>query len=112
MAGLFPCLACTLYVLYIFAVIRSFADRATADFARTGRTKLDWESAAATAKRKIDALRAAVRLEDLRVPPGDRLEQLTGDRAAQYSIRMNDQWRVCFRWTEHGAEDVQIRDCL
>jgi len=50
------------------------------------------------------------RLDDLRVPPGNRLEALKGDRLGQHSIRINDQWRVCFRWTEAGAEDVEIVD--
>ena len=49
-------------------------------------------------------------LADLRVPPGNRLEKLTGDRAGQYSIRINQQWRICFRWTDAGPEDVEITD--
>ena len=49
-------------------------------------------------------------LQDLRVPPGNRLEALSGDREGQHSIRVNDQWRVCFVWTEAGAEDVEIVD--
>nr|WP_298322008.1 type II toxin-antitoxin system RelE/ParE family toxin [Haloactinopolyspora sp.] len=49
---------------------------------------------------------------DLRVPPGDRLEKLHGDRAGQYSIRINQQWRICFRWTPAGPEDIEIVDCL
>ena len=55
-------------------------------------------------------LQIAGRLEDLRVPPENRLEALKGDRAGQYSIRVNDQFRVCFRWTAGGAEDVEIVD--
>jgi proteic killer suppression protein len=55
-------------------------------------------------------LDAATRLEDLRVPPANRLEQLRGRRAGQYSIRINDQWRVCFRWSEGDAYDVEIVD--
>lgn len=55
-------------------------------------------------------LDAAPTLGALRVPPGNRLEALKGDREDQYSIRINDQWRICFRWTEAGAEDVQIVD--
>jgi len=55
-------------------------------------------------------LDAAVILEDLRVPPGNRLERLKGDRAGQYSIRINDQWRVCFRWVGENAHDVEIVD--
>jgi proteic killer suppression protein len=55
-------------------------------------------------------LDAAETLADLRSPPGNRLERLVGDRAGQYSIRVNDQWRVCFRWTSSGPEDVEIVD--
>lgn len=62
------------------------------------------------ARRKLRQLEIAARLEDLRVPPENRLEALKGDRAGQYSIRINDQWRVCFRWTAAGAEDVEIVD--
>jgi len=55
-------------------------------------------------------LDAAEVLADLRVPPGSRLEKLAGDRAGQYSIRINQQWRICFRWTDAGPEDVEITD--
>jgi len=62
------------------------------------------------ARRKLRQLQIAGRLDDLRVPPGNRLEALKGDRAGQHSIRVNDQFRVCFRWTAAGAEDVEIVD--
>ncbi len=62
------------------------------------------------ALRKLRLLSAARRVDDLRVPPGNRLEALRGDRAGQWSIRINDQWRICFRWTEGGADDVEIVD--
>ena len=65
---------------------------------------------AAVARRKLRQLEVAGRLDDLRVPPGNRLEALKGDRAGQHSIRVNDQFRVCFRWTGTGAEDVEIVD--
>ena len=65
---------------------------------------------ATVARRKLRQLEIAARLDDLRVPPGNRLEALKGDRAGQHSIRVNDQFRVCFRWTEGGAEDVEIVD--
>lgn len=65
---------------------------------------------AAVARRKLRQLEIAGRLDDLRVPPGNRLELLKGSRAGQHSIRVNDQWRICFRWTEAGAEDVEIVD--
>jgi proteic killer suppression protein len=67
-------------------------------------------SIASVARRKLRQLQIAGRLEDLRVPPGNRLEALKGDRAGQHSIRVNDQFRICFRWTTAGAQDVQIVD--
>jgi proteic killer suppression protein len=88
-------------------MIHGFADSHTAAFAQTGKTKKGWQSAAPVAMRKIDALRAATKLDDLRAPPGNRLEALSGNRAGQHSIRINDQWRICFRWTERGAESVE-----
>jgi proteic killer suppression protein len=60
--------------------------------------------------RKLVAVDAAESIDDLRVPPGNRLEKLKGDRAGQYSIRVNDQWRVCFRWKDDSAHDVEIVD--
>jgi toxin HigB-1 len=62
------------------------------------------------ANRKLLVIDAAETLNDLRVPPGNRLERLRGDRAGQYSIRINDQWRICFTWTVAGAADVEITD--
>jgi len=61
-------------------------------------------------RRKLRQLEIANRLEDLKVPPGNHLEVLKGNRSGQYSIRINDQWRVCFRWTEGGADGVEIVD--
>lgn len=61
-------------------------------------------------RRKLLLLHAAARLDDLRVPPGNRLEALKGDRAGQHSIRVNDQWRICFIWEEGEAHDVEIVD--
>ena len=65
---------------------------------------------AGVARLKLRQLEIAGQLNDLRVPPGNRLEALKGDRMGQYSIRINNQWRVCFRWEEPGAEDVEIVD--
>jgi proteic killer suppression protein len=65
---------------------------------------------ASVMRRKLAMLDAAADLLDLRVPPGNRLEALKGDRAGQQSIRINEQWRVCFRWTPHGPADVEIVD--
>jgi len=62
------------------------------------------------ALRKLRLINAARRVEDLRIPPGNRLEALKSDRAGQWSIRINDQWRICFRWRDGGAEDVEIVD--
>ncbi len=64
----------------------------------------------AVAERKLQMLDAAVELKDLRSPPGNRLEALKGDRAGQYSIRINDQWRVCFVWTDAGPDRIEIVD--
>jgi proteic killer suppression protein len=62
------------------------------------------------AHRKLVILHAAESLEDLRAPPGNRLERLSGDREGKYSIRVNDQWRVCFRWSDGDAYEVEIVD--
>jgi proteic killer suppression protein len=62
------------------------------------------------AERKLQMLDAAVELADLRIPPGNRLEKLAGDRKGQYSIRINDQWRICFEWKDAGAWGVEIVD--
>jgi proteic killer suppression protein len=60
--------------------------------------------------RKLGLVDAALGLDDLRIPPGNRLEKLRGNRAGQHSIRINDQWRICFRWADGHAEDVEIVD--
>ena len=62
------------------------------------------------ARRKLRQLEIAMRLDDLRIPPGNRLERLKGNRDGQMSIRINDHWRICFRWSSIGAEDVEIID--
>ena len=69
-----------------------------------------WGSIETVALRKLRLLHAAQELRDLRIPPGNRLEALQGDRLGQHSIRINDQWRVCFVWTAQGPEDVVIVD--
>jgi proteic killer suppression protein len=74
---------------------------------RSRRLPNDIQSAAL---RKLRLINAARKIDDLRVPPGNRLERLHGDRAGQWSIRINDQWRIVFRWNEGGAEDVSIVD--
>ena len=75
-----------------------------------GRRVRRWANIESVARRKLRQLQIAGRLDDLRVPPGNRLVALRGDRAGQHSIRVNDQFRVCFRWTAAGAEDVEIVD--
>jgi toxin HigB-1 len=91
-------------------MIRSFANRATEAFFREGTCPAEWRSFAKTAHRKLDMLDAAIKLGDLRSPPGNRLEALKGERHGQWSIRINKQWRVCFRWTQEGPADVEIVD--
>lgn len=91
-------------------MIRSFADRDTQRlFAREPVRRFPAGLRRAML-RKLVALDAAEALDDLRVPPGNRLEKLKGDRAGRYSIRVNDQWRVCFRWNDGDASDVALVD--
>jgi toxin HigB-1 len=92
-------------------MIRSFKDRrAAAIVDRRHPGKGFPGDLLGVARRKLVQLDAAEALDDLRRPPGNRLERLTGDPAGQYSIRINDQWRLCFRWTPNGPEDVEIVD--
>lgn len=91
-------------------MIRSFRDRDTARlFQRHPLRKLS-AALQRVALRKLRQLDAAVTSEDLRAPPGNRLEKLRGDRAGQYSIRVNERWRICFRWTANDADDVELVD--
>lgn len=91
-------------------MIQSFGDRQTERlFAREPVPSLD-SRIERVALRKLRQVDAACRLEDLRIPPGNRLELLRGNRAGQYSIRINDQWRICFRWSDAGPEGVEIVD--
>jgi proteic killer suppression protein len=89
-------------------VIKSFATSGTAEIWRTGRTK--GSPPAGVTKRKLAMSDAAGNLEDLRLPPGNRLEKLKGDRQGQHSIRINDQYRICFIWSDHDAYEVEITD--
>lgn len=91
-------------------MIRSFADKETERLWRRERVGSLDSRILRTALRKLALLDAAVALDDLRVPPGNRLEMLKGDRKGQFSIRINDQWRICFTWTGTGPEDVEIVD--
>lgn len=90
-------------------MIRTFKCADTQALAR-GEPVRRFANIAAVARRKLRQLEIAERIDDLRVPPGNRLEALKGNRAGQHSIRVNDQFRVCFRWTGAGAEDVEIVD--
>jgi proteic killer suppression protein len=90
-------------------MIVSFGDEDTGALAG-GRRVRRFAAFEAVARRKLRQLQIAGRLEDLRIPPGNRLEALAGDRAGQHSIRVNDRVRICFRWTVAGAEDVEIVD--
>ncbi|MFD0972169.1 type II toxin-antitoxin system RelE/ParE family toxin [Plantactinospora endophytica] len=91
-------------------MIRSFGSRDTERLWQRERVGAPDPRLLRTALRKLVLLDAAVTLDDLRVPPGNRLEGLKGDRKGQHSIRINDQWRICFTWTETGPEDVEIVD--
>lgn len=90
-------------------MILSFKSADTEALANGRRVKR-FANIESTARRKLRQLQIARLLQDLRVPPGNRLEALRGDRAGQHSIRVNDQFRVCFRWTAAGAKDVEIVD--
>ncbi len=95
-------------------MIQSFKDQGTEDIfngikSRAARSTCP-ESLWKIAARKLDLLDASVSLADLRIPPGNRLERLSGDRQGQHSIRINDQYRICFRWTDIGPEQVTIVD--
>ena len=91
-------------------MIRSFADDATERLFRDGECPSRWQAFRTVALRKLDMIEAAVRVEDLRAPPGNRLEKLKGDRRGRWSIRINDQWRIVFRWDGDAPEDVEIVD--
>jgi proteic killer suppression protein len=90
-------------------MIVSFRERETEALAEGRRVKR-FASIETIARRKLRQLQIAGQLADLRVPPGNRLEALKGKRAGQHSIRVNDQYRVCFRWTPAGPEDVEVVD--
>ena len=91
-------------------MIRSFADKLTAAVFDGHRVKAFGPHVQDVARRKLKAIDAAKVIDDLRVPPGNRLEKLSGDRKGQWSIRLNDQWRACFRWENGDALDVEITD--
>jgi toxin HigB-1 len=93
---------------YHKTVIKSFANKKTAEIWNTGKTR--GSPPASVTRRKLALLDAAVDLDDLQTPPGNHLEKLRGDRQGQYSIRINDQYRICFIWRGHDAYEVEIVD--
>lgn len=95
---------------YTRLVLQSFGDGDTERVWRREAVKKFHRDLQRVALRKLVVLDAAENLADLRVPPGNRLEKLSGNRSGQHSIRVNDQWRICFRWTKAGPEAVTITD--
>ncbi len=91
-------------------MIRSFGDRTTEQLWKRERVARLDPTIIRSALRKLAILDAVVALDELRVPPGNRLKALKGDQVGQHSIRINDQWRICFCWTDAGPVDVEIVD--
>ena len=91
-------------------MIKTFADRHTQELFATGASRRFPPDIARRAARKLEYVNAAVRLDDLKVPPGNRLHSLERDREGQHSISVNDQWRICFRFLDGDAYDVEITD--
>ena len=91
-------------------MIRTFADAQTHELYLTGKARRVPPDVAARAVRKLEQVNAAAGVEDLRVPPGNRLHPLEGDRHGQHSISVNDQWRICFRFEDGDAYDVEFCD--
>jgi proteic killer suppression protein len=90
-------------------VIKSFADKQTRALFETGMSRR-WNSIARVAVRKLVQIDSVTTLDELNVPPGNRLEALKGDRAGLHGIRIGDRWRICFRWESDGVYDVGIVD--
>jgi len=91
-------------------MIKSFADRRTRDLYATGKAKRFAVDVARRAARKLEYVDLATSIDDLRNPPGNRLHALRGDREGQYSISINDQWRICFRFVDGDAYEVEVCD--
>ena len=91
-------------------MIQSFRDADTEKVFRRERSRRLPPDVLRRALRKLLLLDAADSLDDLRIPPGNRLERLSGDRSGQYSVRINEQWRICFRWSRGDAYEVEITD--
>lgn len=91
-------------------MIRSFGDKSTEQIWLEQYVKNVDRNVQRATLRKLELIHAARDVDDLRVPPGNRLERLAGDRRGQHSIRVNAQWRICFVWSDGGAEDVELVD--
>ena len=91
-------------------MIKTFADRRTQDLYVTGKAKRFPADLAVRAARKLEYLHLAVQLDDLKVPPGNKLHALAGNRKGQHAIAINDQWRICFQFANGDAYDVEICD--
>ena len=91
-------------------MIRSFRDKEAEKIFHRVRSRKLPDDIQQVALRKLRMLNRSQTLQDLRIPPANRLEKLVGDRSGQHSIRINDQWRICFRWEDDGAYDVEIVD--
>jgi proteic killer suppression protein len=91
-------------------MIRSFASKATEAVFNDQKSPDLPSTIQKTARRKLVQINLAQNLNDLRVPPGNHLEALKGGRVGQHSIRINDQWRICFKWTPNGVDDIEIID--
>jgi toxin HigB-1 len=91
-------------------LIKSFKSKDTAALFDSGVVVPQWQSFARVARRKLLIVEAAKKLSDLKAPPGNQLEALKGNRKGQHSIRINDQYRICFVWSGDGAENVEIVD--
>lgn len=91
-------------------MIRNFGDKNTERIWQENYVKSIDRKVQRAIMRKLELIHAAQNIEDLRIPPGNRLERLVGDRRGQHSIRVNAQWRICFVWKDGGAEDVELVD--
>ncbi|RPI75161.1 MAG: plasmid maintenance system killer family protein [Desulfobacteraceae bacterium] len=91
-------------------MIKTFADKETEKIFKRMRSRKLPQNIQLAARMKLEILDAAEALQDLRIPPGNRLEKLTGDREGQPSVRINDQWRICFTWRQSNAYEVEITD--
>ena len=95
---------------YNYGMIKTFADKTTEALFATGKARRVPAELARRVVRKLDMIDSAYRLDDLRVPPGNKLHALSGDRRGQWSISVNDQWRICFRFEGEDAYDVEFCD--